>query len=111
MRRSRGVISVKLFAEITGSDMDVWPPHYRRVFPTLRFSHSFSFGAEGRAIKSDFRVEHELVRIDHNSNMGWHVFAEIERTYDTIRHKIGMTISANLNGETVFDGCSVSWTV
>jgi predicted ATPase len=88
MRRSRGAISVEVSAEVSSSDLGAWSPAYRRSFPNLRFAHAFSFRAEGRAIRSGFRIEEELVRLERQTPSGWCLFAEIERTEKGIRHRL-----------------------
>jgi predicted ATPase len=87
MRRSRGSISVEITAEMSAGDIDSWMP-YKRRFPPLRFTHSFSFRAENRAIRSDFRIEHELILFERALASGWQRFAEIERTGNKVRHQV-----------------------
>jgi predicted ATPase len=87
MRRSRRAISVEISAEITSSDRDSWPVVYRRFLPDLRFTHSFSFRAEGRAIRSDFRIQEELVRLERKTDRGWQILTEIRRADDKFHHR------------------------
>jgi predicted ATPase len=88
MRRSRGAISVNLSVEVGSAEAGFWPLSDRRSMPDLKFTHSFSFRAPERAIRSDFRIEHESIRLHRRSATGWNSLFEIERTDTGLRHTL-----------------------
>jgi predicted ATPase len=94
MRRSRGAIKVDILGELTRDDMRGWPFSHRPT-PPLRFHHSFSFQAENRAIRSDFRIQHETLELQRKDAGSWQIFAEIGRENDKLVHTIHRHQSAN----------------
>ncbi len=101
MRRSRRAISIGISVEIDRSKIKNWPIIYQRGVPELRFSHSFSFKAEGQTIRSDFRVDSEYICLERKTKKGWKLLAEIERTKDgSVSSRAGRVQTSDSDGNT-----------
>ena len=80
MRRSRGAISVTVKGELRlGESRISRTKRPSDDSPELRFSHSFSFRAEGQAIDSSFKIEEENFSIELLNYDNWISILEIER--------------------------------
>ena len=84
MRRSRGALCIEITAVFDKKELRKWGPLQKNGLSELRFSHKFSFKAEGQSIRADFRIEHETITLERKVSGRWTFLAEITRKKDGV---------------------------